>query len=109
MKELVGQLAKRGIVCRRLERVEPRELESRKRVQIYFGTETDEYFCCIMVLRKKSRVLRKEADELLALHHRLETKVRAKIKRCYLMIDAPLCSKAALRMEEEGWRIFRES
>jgi hypothetical protein len=107
MKEIVELLADRGILCRRLERVEPRELGSRKRVEIYEGTATDDYFCMVMVLRKKSRVLQKEARELLDLHRKLEEKKEARIKRRYLLIDAPLCSRAATLLEEAGWKIFR--
>ncbi len=107
MKEIVELLAQRGVLCRRLERVAPRELGSRKRVEIYEGTAPDDYYCMVMVLRKKSRVLQKEARELLDLHRKLEEKIEAKIKRRYLLIDAPLCSKAAALLEEVGWRIFR--
>jgi hypothetical protein len=107
MKEIVELLARRRVLCRRLDRVEPRELGSRKRVEIFEGTATDDYYCLVMVLRKKSRVLQKEARELLALHRKLEEKKEAKILRRYLLIDAPLCSKAAALLEEAGWRIFR--
>jgi hypothetical protein len=106
MKELVEHLASRGIVCRRLERVEPKKLGTRKRVEIYRGIETDDYYCLVLVLRKKSRILQKEAEELEELHRRLEEKMGAKIKRSYLLYDAPFCSKAAAWLRERGWRIF---
>jgi len=60
----------------------------------------------VMVLRKKSRILRKEAEELEELHRRLEEKMEAKIKRCFLLYEAPLCSKAATWLKERGWRLF---
>ena len=107
MKEIVELLAQRRVLCRRLDRVEPRELGSRKRVEIFEGAAPDDYYCMVMVLRKKSRILQKEARELLALHHKLEEKNGAKIKRCYLVIDAPFCSKAAAVLEGAGWKIFR--
>jgi hypothetical protein len=106
MKELVEHLASRGILCRRLERVEPKKLGTRKRVEIYRGIETDDYYCLVIVLRKKSRILRKEAEELEELHCRLEEKMGAKIKRSYLLYGAPLCSKAAAWLRERGWRLF---
>ena len=106
MKEIVEFLAGEGILCRRFEGVEPKKLGSRKRVQIYRGVDTEGYYCLVMVLRKKSRILRKEAEELEELHRRLEEKMEAKIKRCFLLYEAPLCSKAATWLKERGWRLF---
>ncbi|WP_457606865.1 hypothetical protein [Nitratifractor sp.] len=107
MKELVEFLRTKGIVCKSLEQVEPRELGSRKRVEIYRGVRMDDYYCMILVLKKKSRVLRKEAEELFELHTRLSERIGATIRYRYLLLDAPICSKAAALLEERGWRIFR--
>jgi hypothetical protein len=106
VKEIVEFLATKGVVCRRFEPVEPKKLGSRKRLEIYRGVGTDDYYCMVLVLRKKSRILRREAEELEELHHRLEEKMEAKIKRLYLLYDAPLCSRAAAWLTERGWRIF---
>jgi len=107
VKAIVEFLSSKGIVCRRLESVEPRELGSRKRVEIYRGVGVDDYYCMVMVLKKKSRVLQKEARELMELHRRMEERMEAAVKRRYLLIQAPLCSKAKHLLEEEGWRVFR--
>ena len=106
MKTIVETLAKRGIVCKHLEPLAPKELGSRKRVEIYRGVETDDYYCMVIVVRKKSRILRKEAAEYIELHRRLEEKMGAKVKRRYLLLGAPICSKAAAMLEEEGWKII---
>jgi len=106
MKTIVETLAKRGIVCKRLEPLAPKELGSRKRVEIYRGVETDDYYCMVIVARKKSRILRKEAAEYLELHRRLEEKIGAKVKRRYLLLGAPICSKAVDYLKEQGWKIL---
>ena len=106
MREVVETLAKRGIVCRRLDRVEPRELGSRKRVEIYTGVGTDAYYCLVIAIRKKSRILGKEAEELMTLHRRFEEKLGAVVKRRYLLFDAPLCSQAKSLLERKGWKIY---
>ena len=106
MKSVVELLASKGILCRRFEKVEPKKLESRKRVEIYRGVETDDYYCMVIVARNKSRILRKEASEYIELHRRLEEKMGAKVKRRYLLYDAPLCSKAAAMLEEAGWKLI---
>ncbi|ADV47303.1 hypothetical protein [Nitratifractor salsuginis] len=106
MKNLVEYLASSGVICRRLEEVTPQQLGSRKRVKIYRGVGTDDYYCMILVLRKKSRILRKEAEELEELHRRLEEKMKAKVKKLYLLYHAPLCSKAKAWLSERGWRLM---
>jgi len=106
VKEIVEVLARKGVVCRRLERVEPRELASRKRVEIYHGVMANDYYCMALVLRKKSRILKKDAEEFMELHRRLEERMDANIKRRYLLFDAPLCSQAADRLREKGWRLL---
>ncbi len=108
MKEIVEFLAERGIVCRRLEAIAPRELGSRKRLGIYCGADRNENGCVVFVLVKKSRVLQKEAKELEELFRKLIGKAGGQIDQKYLLIDAPLCSKAAAKLEEMGWRIFRK-
>ncbi len=106
MKELVEYLSKKKIVCKRLETVAPKELESRKRVGVYRGVGIDGYYCSVFLLRKKSRVLRKEAEELMELQRRLAQKIDAVIKRNYLLYDAPICSKAKAFLEEKGWKVY---
>ena len=108
MKEPVEYLAQRGIVCRSLEAIAPRELGSRKRIGIYYGKDRDENGCVAFVLVKKSRVLQKEANELEELFGQLAARMNGPIGHKYLLIDAPLCSKAAARLEETGWKIFRK-
>jgi len=106
MKEIVELLARRGVLCRKLKEIEPRELASRKRIGIYLGVEVDDYYCAVFAVKKKSRILRKEAGEFLELQKRLQERLGARIRRNYLLYDAPLCSKAAAMLEEEGWRLI---
>ncbi len=106
MRDIVEFLAQKEIICRRFEAVDVKTLESRKRLEIYRGVDIKGYYCMIIVLRKKSRILIKEAKELEELHYRLEQKMQVKIKRIYLLYKAPLCSKALSWLKERTWRIF---
>ncbi len=109
MKELVEYLAARKIICKTLREIVPKELGTRKKVGIFVGVDLKGYYCLVMHLSKKSRVLRKEAGELLDLHKRIEEYRDTKIKKCYIRIDAPLCSKAKTMFEENGWVVWNES
>jgi hypothetical protein len=106
MKEIVEYLQQNNIIFKSLKHILPKELGSRKRVAIYLGVDLKGYYADVMVLQKKSRVLRKEVQELMALHEKLEVYVGAAIKKRYIIIRAPLCSKAKALLEENGWKVF---
>jgi hypothetical protein len=103
MKRLVDRLQRHNIVCKKLTPLLPKELGSRKRIDLYIGTDMRGYYCSVMVLAKKSRVLRKEAEELKRLHAKMERHADTVITKKYVGVDAPLCSKAKAWMEAEGW------
>jgi hypothetical protein len=109
MKDLVQKLQSKKLIFKSLKPIEPKALGSRKRVQIYLGVDLKSYYTLIMVLEKKSRFLQKEAQELLALHEKLETLQESKIKKNHLFIKAPLCSKAKALLEKEKWKVWHES
>jgi len=104
MKNTVERLAGHNIICKKLFPITPKELGTRKKIELYFGVDVDGYYCTVFYLAKKSRVLRKEAGELMELHKRLEKYKDTKIRKKYIWIEAPLCSKAKALMESEGWR-----
>ena len=106
MRVIVDHLRAAGIICKKLTSIPPGELGSRKKVTIYLGVATDGYYCSVWHLSKKSRVLRKEAEELFDLHDRLARYADTRITRKYIRIDAPLCSKAKALMEEKGWKFL---
>lgn len=108
MKEIVDCLKEHHIVCKSLREIMPKELGSRKKIRIYLGVNLKDYYCSVMVLEKKSRVLRKEAAELMALHEKLETYQDTKIMKKYIRIKAPLCSHAKAMLEENGWKVWHE-
>ena len=109
MKELVENMSKKNLICKTLKEVKPKELKSRKRVNIYLGVNLKGYFCMVMVIKKKSRILRKEVTELLELHQKLEIYHDSKIKKNYIYIDAPLCSHAQNLFRENGWVVWHNN
>ncbi len=106
MKQTVEKLADCGIICKKLRMITPKELGSRKKVEIMTGVDIKGYYCSVFHLVKKSRVLRKEANEMMELHKRLEEYQDTRIKKKYIWIEAPLCSKAKALMESEGWKFL---
>ena len=106
MKAIVEEMRSKNIICKSLEEVTPKVLGSRKKVSLYVGVDLKSYYCMIIKLTKKSRVLRKEAEELMALHEKMEAYKNTKITKKYIWIEAPLCSKAKALLEEHGWKVM---
>ena len=106
MKLIVEYLQKKQIIFKSLKEISPKELGSRKKISIYVGVNLKGYYADVMYLEKKSRVLRKEVTQLIALHEKLETYIDSKIKKKYIIIKAPLCSKAKALLEENSWKVW---
>jgi len=106
MKNIVDYLQQKRIIFKSFKEITPKELGSRKKIGLYVGVDLKGYYADVMVLEKKSRVLRKEAGELMALHEKLEKYIDSSIKKKYMIIKAPLCSKAKALLEENGWKVW---
>ena len=109
MKDIVEYLQLKNLIFKSLKEVTPKELGSRKKIELYVGVDLKGYYACVMHLEKKSRVLRKEAEELMLLHERLEKYIDSSIKKKYIIIKAPLCSKAKALLEENGWKVWQST
>lgn len=108
MKDIVEYLQQKQIIFKSFKEIAPKELGSRKKLGIFVGVDLKGYYADIMQLEKKSRVLRKEAGELMDLHSRLESYIDSRIKKKYIIIKAPLCSKAKALLKENGWKVWHE-
>ena len=108
MKEIVEYLQKKNLVFKSFKEITPKELGSRKKIEIYLGIDMKEYYALVMHIEKKSRILRKEANELMALHEKVESYIDSKITKKYMIIKAPLCSKAKALLEENHWKVWNE-
>ncbi|GIT99064.1 hypothetical protein [Sulfurovum sp. TSL1] len=108
MKALVEYLNHKNIIFKSLKEILPKELGSRKKAALYLGVDLKGYYALVMELAKKSRVLRKEAAELMELHAKAEKYLDSKITKKYIVIKAPLCSHAKAMLEEHGWKVWHE-
>jgi len=107
MKEIVDKLQEENLLFKSLKHVPAKELKSRKRINIYLGVDLKKYYGCIFHVSKKSRMLIKEAEDIIALHKKLEAyNSGTLIKKKYIYIQAPLCSKAKALLEERGWVVW---
>jgi hypothetical protein len=108
MKEIVEYLHSKKLIFKSFKEIMPKELGSRKKVQLYLGINLKDYYALVITVEKKSRILRKEANELMLLNEKLEKYIDSKITKKYIIIKAPLCSKAKALFEEHGWQVYHE-
>ena len=106
---MVEYLQKKNLIFKSLKEISPKELGSRKKIALYLGVDLKEYYALVMSIEKKSRILRKEATELMLLHEKVESYIDSKITKKYMIIKAPLCSKAKALLEENGWKVWHEN
>ncbi len=106
MKNIVDYLQQKNIIFKSFKELAPKELGSRKKISLYLGVDLKDYYVLVMQLEKKSRVLSKEAQELMHLHEKVEKYIDSKIKKKYIIIKAPLCSKAKFLLEENDWKVW---
>ena len=106
MKHIVEYLQHKNIIFKSFKLIELKELGSRKKISLYLGIDLKNYYAVVMSVKKKSRVLRKEAGELMALHEKLEKYIDSKIKKKYIIIEAPLCSHAKKMLEDSNWKVW---
>ncbi|OQX49525.1 MAG: hypothetical protein B5M46_05280 [Epsilonproteobacteria bacterium 4484_20] len=109
MKKIVEFLQQKNIIFRSFKEIVPKEIGSRKKVGLYIGVDLKGYYALVMLIEKKSRVLQKEAKELMVLHEKIEKYIESRINKKYIIIRAPLCSKAKALLEEQGWKVWQES
>jgi len=105
---MVEYLQKKNLVFKSFKEIAPKELGSRKKIALYLGVDLKGYYAVVMEIEKKSRILRKEAQELMLLHEKLEKYIDSRISKKYMIIKAPLCSKAKALLEEHGWKVWHE-
>jgi len=106
MKEVVELLAQNNIIFKTLNPLPPKAIGSKKRIDIYLGVQLNNYYTLIFSIQRKSRVLIKDVQEYQKLHQQLEEYNQSKIYKKYILLDAPLCSKAKAKLQELGWRVF---
>ena len=106
MKTIVELLQKKRLIFKSLKPIDMKLLGSRKKISLYLGVDLKKYYTCIIHVQKKSRILQKEANELMEFHLKLERYNDSAIKKKYIYIQAPLCSKAKALMKEKGWVVW---
>lgn len=109
LKDLIHYLNEKELHFKSLEKVEPKELGSRKKIGIYDATHIDSSYYAIFIVESKSRFIRKNANDLIEMLESLKSYKDHNYKYKMLIISSPLCSKAKALLEENGWHIENDT
>ena len=105
MKKLTTYYTNKNILFKEIKQIIPKELDSRKKIDIYTATTSDSKFYAIFILDSKSRFIRKNADELMELCEKLANYLDHNFKKKELLISSPLCSKVKDYLKQNDWSV----
>lgn len=105
MKRLVENFVKKSIVFKDLSTVDKSLLKTRKKIDIFSGTDVEKNYHSIFVINQKSRFLIKNAEELIALNDNLQQLENHNFRYKHLIINGAICSKSINFLKETGWKI----
>ena len=105
MKELTYYFNEKNILFKEIEAIEPKQLQSRKKIKIFCATGIDKNYYAIFISDSKSRFLKKNAQELIELCAKLAQFKEHNFKKKILLVSSPLCSKAKEFLKQNGWSV----
>lgn len=105
MKKLTTYYTNKNILFKDIKQVLPKELDSRKKIDIYAATSVDSNFYAIFIVDSKSRFIRKSANDLMELCEKLASHLDHNFKKKELLISSPLCSKAKEYLKQNDWSV----
>lgn len=107
MKEMLERICSKQVVFTSLEMVDSKTiLNTRKKLAIFSGTDRRSFYHLIFRSPQKSRLITKHVHEIIEFTHTLELHFQHAYKYKHLLVQAPLCSKAALLLHENGWKVY---
>lgn len=105
MKKLTTYYTNKNILFRDVKQITPKEIGSRKKIDIYAATSVDSNFYAIFIVDSKSRFIRKSANDLMELCEKLSIHLDHNFKKKELLVSSPLCSKAKEYLKQNDWSI----
>jgi len=107
VKELIDTLFNSGITLKDIEKIDLNsELNSKKKIDIYLGKNLQNSYVVVLDITKKSRILQKEAKEIMDLVSKLEFLREIRAKKRYIYLKAPICSKAKRLFENQKYKFL---
>lgn len=101
-------LSKYGFIFKELKEIEPKELNTRKRIKILTAIDLRDRYVAIFEISQKSRFLQKDSIAIESIYQKLSRYKEIDFRVKVILIDAPICSKAKVKLKESSWRIIED-
>lgn len=105
MQLLVDSLRKDGKVFKNMQKITPKELGFRNKLQIFQATDLQNNFWAIFEINQKSKIFIKDAKKIEEIYEKLKIYQDHNFKFKLLVINAPLCYKANDALKLNNWKI----
>ncbi|MBF7069936.1 hypothetical protein [Aliarcobacter butzleri] len=105
MKKLTTYYTNKNILFKEIKQIFPKEIDSRKKIDIYSATTIDSKFYAIFIVDSKSRFIRKNGQALMELCEKLASYLGHNFKKKELLVSSPLCSKAKEYLKQNDWSV----
>ncbi len=106
MKILVDSLRQNGRIYKKLDEIQPKELNIRNKIKLYCALDLNKYYNAVIVVSQKSRLLMKDLAKFEEIVHKMSLYRDHQFKGKVLMLDAPICSKARAAFGKAKWKII---
>jgi len=106
MKELVEFFGAKKLLFSEILPIDLKSYGIKKRIEAYEAVDLKRRYVLIFRIERKSRFLQKDGEDLLRITSTIEQKRGHAFALKYVLLKAPLCSKAKTLLEKEGFRVF---
>jgi hypothetical protein len=109
MKEIVSFLSKHSIIYKKFNELDLKDMGIKRKLRLFNGVDLKQYYNIVIVIDRKSRFLQKDVDVLEDIAKVNIDYSGHNFKKKIVIISNDICSKAKLKLKDNGWRVFNGS
>ena len=109
MKQLVEQLLRHKFIFKSIKEINKKRLLTTKKINVYEAVDMDGYYIGIFSIKRKSRFLRKNIDDVEKLYEQLKRVQDHNFKKRIILYNMPFCSKAQKELTQKKWILIDAS
>jgi len=106
MQKIVTTLQSKKLIYKKMEEIIPSKLNIRNKIRIFHTLDLSSRYGVTLVISQKSRVLQKNVLVFNSIVEKVALYVDHKVITKVIIIDAPLCSKAAALFKVHKWKVI---
>ena len=106
MKQIVEYFREKNIIFPSFVLVDNKAVNVKSKIKIYKAIDLKNNYCSIIHITRKSRFLQKDSIKIQEILEVLKRHFNHNFAKQFILIQAPLCSKAKKFLEENKWKVF---